>query len=69
MGFSELQGGLILTFAVPFFIYHIFQLKGMLGPLAHNLSSPFLTTSASTYGEADEHDSSFDEGLEVIFVI
>lgn len=41
----------------------------MLGPLAHNLSSPFLTTSASTYGEADEHDSSFDEGLEVIFVI
>ena len=55
----------MLTFAaLPFFIYHIFQLKGTLQPLVHNFCLSFLTTGASAYGEADGQDNSFEEGLE-----
>ena len=61
--FSELLGGLILTFALPF-LFTIFQLKGKLPPFAHNLCSPFVITGAGAYDESDEFDNSFDEGLE-----
>ena len=68
--FGELQRGLILTFIYfylltgPFFCT-IFQLKRKLPPFVCNtLCSRFLTTGASAYGEADQHDNSFDEGLE-----
>ena len=54
---------MILTFAVPF-LFTIFQLKGKLPPFAHNLCSPFVITGAGAYGESDEFDNSFDEGLE-----
>ena len=66
VNFREDWSWLLFTFIywlVPF-LFTIFQLKRKLPPFAYTLYSPFLTTGASAYGEADEHDNSFDEGLE-----
>lgn len=66
VNFREDWSWLLSTFIywlVPF-LFTIFQIKRKLPPFAYTLCSPFLTTGESAYSEADEHDNSFQEGLE-----